>query len=69
MAKPSNRRFSIASPQHLRAMSRAPARISPNSSSRADGLWLGAPDRAITTDAMSAVGRFGRFMPRAAKYP
>ncbi len=83
MAKHSNSRSSAASPQRPRAdqawrkpampgckpSGQAPAKIGPNSSSRADGLWLGAPRPAILTAPMSAVGRFGRCMPRTGDYP
>ena len=48
---------------------RAPTRAHPNSSSRADGIWLGAPGHASLTDPASAVGRFARFMPRTGDYP
>ncbi len=83
MAKHSNSRFSVISPQLPRAekargkhpmqagnpVGRAPTRAHPNSSSRADGIWLGAPGHASLTDPASAVGRFARFMPRTGDYP
>ena len=65
MTKHSNRRLSIASLQHLRA----PAKVGPNSSSRADGLWRGAPQRPLLPDSVNAIGRNGRFISQFAKYP
>ena len=65
MIKRSNHTVSVAAPQR----SRPPLRVHPNSSSRADGLWLGAPRGSTVTDQMSLIGRIGRFMPRAGIYP